>query len=484
MSADESPGHPPQSPGRHRPDDPEARPAVLNLSALPVGPGERRRVLVVDDEPGMRYMARRALEPRFEVTEAESGEEALRILESRAFHVAIVDVRLPGISGLDLLSALKAVSPSIDVIVMTGSAVDTDEALEWAIRRKAFFFLRKPFPVTVLETLVERVAETQDLEERLVGYARALERALENARIFQRRLLPPSPWNRPDLRIASNYRASERLSGDFFDYWELSGRGSAIVIADVMGHGPSAAMVTGIVKSQLRRLADEIADPGEVLTALEEELTRIALPSFLTALLIFDRPDQGVIEYAGAGHAPGLLLPPGALSGSSAGPPAAPVPPQAVSPSSEPAAGPAIASGAGLEQAGASRTVNPPFFTLVSRDIPINTGLPIPLRTATTLTRSPGSRLLLFTDGYSEARNRAGMAFDGMDGGSLEMLEPGGGPTMLSFTLGSPFAAAAFAALSASSPEAGIHTFEQAWETFTEGTIQDDDRAAVLAWIL
>lgn len=437
----------------------EQRPALLNLTVLRTKPGERRRVLVVDDEPGMRYMARRVLDSRYEVSEAQTGEEALRLLEHEAFHIAILDVRLPGLSGLDLLSALKACCPSIDVIVMTGSAVDVDEALEGAIRRKAFFFLRKPFPMTVLETLVERIEETQVLEEKLVDYARTLERNLESARIFQRRILPPTPWKGHRIQIASHYEPSERLSGDFFDYWSLPGDGTALLVVDVMGHGPSAAMVTGIVKSQVHSLAMEIHDPAEVLSALEEELSRIALPSFMTAFLIFDRPHEDALFYCGAGHPPVWMA----------------------------------------DRESPSGRFSPRL--LWSEGIPINTGLPIRPRKTETWPRHPGTRLLLYSDGYPEARAASGTAFDEASDGRLERraagLEGAGGrpdaaggrpdaaaerayPADVSET---PFARAAAEALGAASPELGMAALEAAFRAFTSGAVPADDRAAVLAWL-
>jgi sigma-B regulation protein RsbU (phosphoserine phosphatase) len=419
MSAD-PPASATPNPMPHEIHDRRGRPALLELSASYAPAEERRRVLVVDDEPGMRYTARRILEKKFIVREAGSGEEALKILESEAFHIAVVDVRLPGLSGLDLLSALKGLSPACDVIVMTGSAVDVDEVLEGAIRRKAFFFLRKPFPMTVLETLVERVAETQELEERLIDYARTLERNLESARIFQRQMLPPSTWTRAGIRIASHYVPSERLSGDFFDYWELPTGGTALVIVDVMGHGPSSAMITGIVKSQLHSLAAELHDPGTVLTALEQELSRINLRAFLTALLLFDRPEEGTISYCGAGHPSGVLR---------------------------------------RETTGAADRE-----LLSSAGVPINTGLPIIHRETVVLTRSAGSRVLLYTDGYSEARSRVGTFFDS-------------GPD-------SAFPRSAQRALLAGSPEDGIRILESACTEFTGPTPPEDDRAAVLAWMI
>lgn len=389
---------------------------ILLADRVPPARGEKRRVLVVDDEPGMRYVARRVLGRRFEVSEAASGEEALAVMENETFHLAVVDVRLPGISGLELLTAIKNLSTGIDVIVVTGSAADPDEALEDAVRRHAFFFLRKPFPMTVLETLAERAAERQELEERMASYVATLEQNLESARVFQERLLPPRRFSNARVEIASRYVASERLSGDFFDYWRLPDGGTALFIADVMGHGASAAMITGIVKSQVRSLSSEITDPGSVLFALEEELSKIRLGAFLTAILLFDRPSEGEVFYAGAGHPPAFAAIPGG-----------------------------------------------PLARLVSAGIPINTGLPIVARETSSMARRADTRLLLYTDGYADSTNRDGQPFDEPDDGES-----------------SPFERAVRAALDADSTGAGLDAFESAWAEFVPGGRASDDRAAVL----
>jgi phosphoserine phosphatase RsbU/P len=437
--------------------------------ARPPHAGGRRRILVVDDEPGIRYMASRVLAPRFDVVEAASAEEALRILETEAFHIAVVDVRLPGISGLDLLAAMKNLSPGVDVIVMTGSAVDVDEALEGAIRRRAFFFLRKPFAMGILETLATRVAEKQELEERLESYTRDLERGLESARIFQRKLLPPPSWDGPGVRVASTYHPSEQLGGDFCDYWPLPAGGAGFLVADVESHGPLAAMMTGIVKTQVRSLCAEIHDPGEVLTALDEELSRIALPSFLTALLVFDRPEEEEIAWSGAGHPPGLLWVPGSSRG--------------------PAADPGQ------------------IVMLGSTGLPVNTGLP-PLRRRTqVIPRVRGSGILLYTDGYPETVDPSGRPFDEdpagveQEGGGKADKAPGDPRTVpgaaattttaatprlpkptreTPFQFGSPFGRSAIEALVMKEPEAGLALLESAREQFAPGLRPVDDRAAVL----
>ncbi len=421
--------------------------------AHPPGAGERRRILVVDDEAGIRYMARRVLDKLFDVVEAASAEEALRILETEAFHIAMIDVRLPGISGLDLLAAMKNLSPGVDVIVMTGSAVDVDEALEGAIRRRAFFFLRKPFPLGILETLAQRVTEKQELEERLERHTRDLEQGLESARIFQRKLLPASPWTGPAVRVASTYHPSQQLGGDFFDYWPLPGGGAGILVADVESHGPPAAMMTGIVKTQVHSLCVDIQDPADVLTALDEELSRIALPSYLTALLIFDRSDEEEIVWSGAGHPPGLLWVPGS----------------------------------GNRAAAARGQVH----LLGSTGLPVNTGLSPWPRKSQTARRVRGSRLFLYTDGYPETVDPGGRPFDeerpdsgsAAAVGSFAPLLPPPDRTV-PFEFDSPFGRAALEALAAGDAEAGLADLESTREQFAPDLSPLDDRAALLAWLL
>jgi phosphoserine phosphatase RsbU/P len=325
---------------------------------------DRRAVLVVDDEPGMRYMTQRVLEKGYEVIEASSGEEAIDRLAERHFNIALVDLRLPGQSGLELLSTIKVMSPSTDVVIMTGSTKDPDEAILGSIRRKAFFFLRKPFSATLLETLVDRITETQVLEERLQQSKRTLEEDLESARVFQQGLLPPREWKGRSLSAAGVYVPSARLSGDLIDYWTLPGGGTALLAADVEGHGASAAMMTGIVKTQLRTLATQEIDPARILEGLDGVLRSFALSRFLTILLVID--DGEMIRYCGAGHPSGLL-----------------------------------------------RTEDGKIHTLESTGLPLNVVLPMPQgRETSAIERRRGMRLFLYTDGFADAASADDTHFD------------------------------------------------------------------------
>ncbi len=105
-----------------------------------------RKILVVDDEESMRYFLVRSLKRAgYEVAAASSGEEALALAGDGPFDLALLDLRLPGVSGLDVLEAWRGRMPAFPVIVMTGFGT-VDRALQ-AMRRGAADFVTKPFKV-------------------------------------------------------------------------------------------------------------------------------------------------------------------------------------------------------------------------------------------------------------------------------------------------------------------------------------------------
>src|SRR5262249_56865518 len=109
-------------------------------------------VLIVEDEKIQAesmsiYLERQGYSAVF----ALSGEEGLRRAEEASPDVAIVDLRLPGIGGLDVLSRLREITPGSEGIMLTAPGT-VGSALE-AIRRGAFGFLRKPPPLAQLPAL-------------------------------------------------------------------------------------------------------------------------------------------------------------------------------------------------------------------------------------------------------------------------------------------------------------------------------------------
>lgn len=113
-------------------------------------------ILLVDDEaPFVETMAKRLTKRGLEVSSAFDGESALQQLEGKpSVEVVILDVKMPGMDGIDTLKAIKAKFPLVEVIMLTGHAT-VESAIE-GMKLGAFDYLMKPCD---LEMLVEKVNE-------------------------------------------------------------------------------------------------------------------------------------------------------------------------------------------------------------------------------------------------------------------------------------------------------------------------------------
>ena len=128
----------------------------MGLAAEIQGSG-RSSILVVDDERGPREALRLIFERTYDVTTVDSGEQALEYLRRRSVDLVTLDLKMPGMNGVETLSAIRQIAPEIDVIVVTGFG-SYDSAIE-AMRLHAFDFVTKPFDVGRVLSTVARAIE-------------------------------------------------------------------------------------------------------------------------------------------------------------------------------------------------------------------------------------------------------------------------------------------------------------------------------------
>jgi DNA-binding NtrC family response regulator len=111
------------------------------------------RVLIVDDEERFRTtLTKRLIERQLEVYNVGSGQEALVELKRKLYDVVVLDVKMPGLDGIETLSEIKKATPGVEVILLTGHA-SVDSAVD-GMRRGAFDYLLKPCE---LEILLEKI---------------------------------------------------------------------------------------------------------------------------------------------------------------------------------------------------------------------------------------------------------------------------------------------------------------------------------------
>src|ERR671938_1595727 len=135
----------------------------------------RKSILVVDDEKSQREILEMILSGEgYDVTTAASGEAALRVARERRFDLALTDLKMTGMDGIELLSKLLAFDSSIIVILLTAHG-SIDSAKE-ALRRGAFDYLEKPFERdTLLETIRRALSRLDALDQEIISASPEIE---------------------------------------------------------------------------------------------------------------------------------------------------------------------------------------------------------------------------------------------------------------------------------------------------------------------
>ena len=136
----------------------------------------RNRVLVVDDEKNQREIYTLILEDDgYQVTTAQSGEQALRFARENQFDLVLTDYMMTGMDGLTLLGELLKHDPSIMVVMMT--AHGSVESVKEALRGGAFDYLEKPIDRDQLLKVVENaLGRLNRIDDEIIGHSEEIER--------------------------------------------------------------------------------------------------------------------------------------------------------------------------------------------------------------------------------------------------------------------------------------------------------------------
>jgi signal transduction histidine kinase len=164
---------------------------TLTTEPPPAKVGEKPTLLIVDDEPGPRESLRIVFKDRYSCVIATCGREGIEYARSHVVDAAVLDIKMPDLSGVDVLRELKEIDPDIECVMLTG--YETIETARAAVRYGAADYLNKPFDVfsvrEVLDKCMKRRQEKLASEEtfrtlertndQLAGELAQLSRAVE-----------------------------------------------------------------------------------------------------------------------------------------------------------------------------------------------------------------------------------------------------------------------------------------------------------------
>ncbi len=247
-------------------------------------------LLVVDDDDEFRdTLVRRYTRCGFRVSDASCGDDALDMVQRRDFDVAVFDMMMPGLSGLELLEKFKESQVECEVILLTGKG-SIDTAVQ-AMKAGAFDYLQKPFPLQDLETVIRRAKERRALRKENQQLKALLERNQP-----QSNMVGQSPAMREVYRLIERAGPSDK----------------AILIQGESGTGKE------LVAQALHRQSQRSRKPLVVIncaalpeTLLESELFGHEKGSFTGAVGtkqgLFEVADGGTLFIDEIGEMPGSL---------------------------------------------------------------------------------------------------------------------------------------------------------------------------------
>lgn len=140
---------------------------------------DKANILVIDDEMGPRESLNVILKPFYNVYTAESGKEAVEILSQNPIDLIMVDLKMPGLAGIEVLEKVKHHNPDIEAIIITGYA-STDTAIE-GLKLGASDYILKPFDVDDVLTSIRRALQRRNARLKLIEQKEAEKRRAEKA---------------------------------------------------------------------------------------------------------------------------------------------------------------------------------------------------------------------------------------------------------------------------------------------------------------
>ena len=262
--------------------------------------GERARairVLVVDDERPTRLLMEKEL-PRagYLVTSAESGEDALEHLRTRDFDVVLLDLKMPGIGGMEALRRIRDSGASAEVVVLTGHP-DVESAIQ-AMKLGAYDYLTKPFKLSELEEVLQRAAERRHLQQEntalrrmvaqrepapvIIGQGLAITALFETVRRIASSeanvLIQGESGTGKGLVAKAIHAASLRAAGPFLVI-NCSGFQDQLLESELFGHEKGSFTGATTAKQGLFEVADGgtllLDEVGEMSPAMQSKLLQV-----------------------------------------------------------------------------------------------------------------------------------------------------------------------------------------------------------------
>ncbi len=281
---------------------------------------DKTSILVVDDDASNIYLLKLILKKEgYHTITASNGIEAVGIIETTDIDLILMDVMMPQMDGFEASGRIHKMEKHahIPIILLTAKRRELHDVLR-GLEEGALEYMSKPFEQSELLAKVKsmlRIKRLHDINLKLVKELQKkqtqMDLELQIAKRVQTAMLPSTErlgFNDKCI-IDTHYSAKESIGGDFFDFIEYGQNRLAILLADVSGHGPAAAMITAIIKTLIINESADLPQPSEFMKRLNEKLlAMIPEDHFVTFFFSVIDFNKNTITYTNCGHPPPFLL--------------------------------------------------------------------------------------------------------------------------------------------------------------------------------
>lgn len=260
-------------------------------------------ILLVDDQPANLQVLMHTLE-RFgcKLLVAKNGEAALAIARKVHPDLILLDIMMPGIDGFEVCRRLKADQNTENIPVIFLSALDETEDKVHGLQLGAVDYIAKPFQPEEVIARVNTHLTIHQLTREVQLQKDELEHELKIVAQLQRNLLPQSLPQIDGLKLAVHYETSRYTGGDYYDVVELPNGLLAILVADAEGHSAPATVMMAITCTLFRSCSSCLEKPDQILSYINDNLCKVNLESFVTAIYAVYDIQRKKMKIARAGH--------------------------------------------------------------------------------------------------------------------------------------------------------------------------------------
>ena len=267
-------------------------------------------ILVVDDNPVNLQLLVRTLDGSgHRILAARSGRAALDIARQTQPDLVLLDVMMPDMNGFEVCTRLKSEVATQETAVIFLSALGDVEDKVSGLTLGAVDYITKPIQPEEVQVRVSNHLMRRYLERELRHSRDRLDRELAKAARLQQQLLPRELPSHPGLEFGTFYRTSRHAGGDYYDVLDLGQDRFAVIVADVSGHGASAAIVMAMLRSVVHAHCGSNDDPATMLAYINGHFRYLwDDPIFATAIYAVIDVTRESITLACAGHPPPLII--------------------------------------------------------------------------------------------------------------------------------------------------------------------------------